>query len=104
MFALLFLLSLGANASGNSELLKARDAQDRAALARIASERSMDAEKAPNDAAAQYTAAFAQSTPAEIAAELRDKDLARTASDAGIPQAERAVSIDPKPSEYHRIY
>jgi tetratricopeptide (TPR) repeat protein len=104
MPVLLLVLWLGAEAPGGGELLKARDAQDRAALARIASQRSEAAEKAPSDGAAHYHAAFAQSTLAEVAAELRDKDVARKASDAGIAEAERAVSIDPKRSEYHRIH
>ena len=104
MSVLLFLLWLGADLSANRDLLTARDAQDRAALARIASQRLEAAEKAPNDAATHYQAALAQSTLAEVAAELRDKDLGRKASDAGIAEAERAVSIDPKRSEYHRIH
>ena len=109
MCALLLLLWLGVNVLGanvpaNTDLWKARDDQDRAALARIAAQRSSAAEKAPADAAAQYQAALAQSTLAEIATELRDKDLARKASDAGIAAAERAVGLDPKRSEYHRIH
>jgi tetratricopeptide (TPR) repeat protein len=104
MSALLLLLWLGADAPGSRELLKARDAQDRAALTRIAQQRSAAAAKATNDAAANYAAAFAQSTLAEVASELRDRDLARKATEAGISAAERAVAIDTKRSEYHRIH
>jgi tetratricopeptide (TPR) repeat protein len=104
MSALLFLLWLGADAPGNADLFKARDAQDRAALTRIAAQRSLAAGNASADAATHYRAALAQSTLAEVASELRDKDLARKASDAGMEAAERAVGLDPKRSEYHRIH
>src|SRR5262249_43311889 len=41
---------------------------------------------------------------AEVAAELRDKDHARLAAEAGMKAADRAVSLKPDNSEYHRIY
>jgi len=104
MTALLFLLWLGGEAPGNHDLFTARDAQDRAVLTRIAQQRSFAAEKALNNAVAHYRAALAHSTLAEVASELRDKDLARKASEAGIAEAERAVALDSKSSEYHRIH
>lgn len=103
MSALLLLLWLGADAPANRDLLKARDAQDRVALGKIAQQRSAAAEKSPNNAPANYRAAFAQSTLAEVASEVRDRDLARKASNAGLTAAERAVNANPKNAEYHRI-
>ncbi|MEQ1946656.1 MAG: tetratricopeptide repeat protein [Bryobacteraceae bacterium] len=103
MSALMLLLWLGADAPANRELLRARDAQDRAALTRIAQQRTNAAAKSPA-AATHYAAALAQSTLAEVAAELRDRDLARKASSDGITEAERAVTADPKSAEYHRIH
>lgn len=103
MSAFLFLLWFGAGAPANGDLLKARNIQDRAVLTRIAGELSLAAQKNSADAAAQYRAAFAQSTLAEVASELRDKDLARSASNAGLGAAERAVKLDPTSAEYHRI-
>ena len=84
---------------------KARDSQDQGALQRMASQASARAEKEEGDAAAQYTAALAQSTLAEVAMELRDKEiLARVASEAGMKTAERATTLKPESSEYHRIF
>lgn len=106
MAGILYLLWLGASYGGviDAQLLKARDAQDRAALERIASQASARAEKETNDAAAQYKAAFAESTLAEVAMEIRDKNLARNATDAGMQSAQRAVALKPDVAEYHRVY
>jgi len=86
------------------DLEKARDAQDRAALDRLASQAAADADKRPNDASAQYQAALANSLFAEVSIELRDKNQAHTAAEAGIKAAERALALQPDRSEYHRIY
>ncbi len=106
MLGFFYLLWLGASYGGaiDAELLKARNAQDQAALERIASQASGRADKELNDAAAQYRAAFAESTLAEVAMEVRNKDLARNATDAGMKTAERAVTLKPEVAEYHRIY
>ena len=85
------------------DLLHARDKQDRATLDRLAAERLESARANPNDPAAQYAAALAQSYVAEVAQELHDKPRATSAADAGIPLAERAVSLQPNSSEYNRV-
>ncbi len=101
----LVLISLffAANGWDNQELLKARDAQDRAALDKIAGDLRAAAEKDPKDAAAQYRVAVAESYLAEVAIEMRDKAASRNAAQAGIDAAERAVNLKPDSPEYQRI-
>lgn len=84
-------------------LEQARDKQDRAALENAAKQFAAAAARQPGDAAAQYRLALAQSYVAEVATELRDKSGAKTAAESGIQAAERAVSLQPKVAEYHRI-
>lgn len=98
---LLFLLA--ASPPANPDLLKARDAQNRPQLEQIATQLSSLAERQQTDARAQYQAALAHSTLAEVATELRDKTQARNASEAGMKTAERAVALKPSEAEYHRI-
>ena len=106
MRSVLFLLSLGISyaAPNEAELMRARNAQDQAALARMASQASARADKETGDASAQYGAALAQSTLAEVGMELRDKNLSRVATENGMRSAERAVSLKPEVAEYHRVY
>src|ERR1700694_596168 len=87
----------------DSELIKARDRQDRAAIEKIAGELRATAEKDPNDAAAQYRLALAESYSAEVAIEMRDKAAAKNAAQTGIDAAERAVNMKPDSPEYQRI-
>lgn len=87
----------------HADLLRARDAQDRVALARQAAELGAAAERQMQDAAAQYSAALAQSYLAEVALEQRDKTAGRSAAEAGIRAAERAVALNGGSAEYHRI-
>lgn len=82
---------------------KARDAQDRAALDRIASAAATQAESAATDARAQYLAALAESLRSEVAMEQRDKGAAGAAAEAGIRAAQRAVKLKPESGEYHRL-
>lgn len=82
---------------------KARDAQDRAALDRIAQAAEAEASAKQSDANLQYQAALAQFYRAEVAMELRDKNLSRSAAESGIRAAERALALNPKSAEYHRI-
>jgi tetratricopeptide (TPR) repeat protein len=103
MSGLLLFLLLAAAPPSNPDLQTARDAQDRARLAHIAAELSSTADKQPNDAPAQYQAALTNSTLAEVATEMRDKAQARTASEAGMKYAERAVALKANVAEYHRI-
>lgn len=99
----IFLLALAGIVSAG-ELEKARDAQDRAALDRFAAEATAKAQAQPNDAAAQYRAALANSYLAEVAIELRDKNAAHNAAESGIKAAERAISLNAGSAEYHRVY
>src|SRR5580704_13984692 len=99
MHKLLLLLCLG-----GAGLEKERNAQDRAALERMAAQFSAAAQKQPNDASAQYKLAIAESYVAEVAIEVRDKNQAHNAAEAGIKAAERAVSLKPDNAEYHRVY
>ncbi len=85
------------------ELEKARDAQDRAVLDRLAGQYSAAAQQKPNDADAHYRSALAQSYVAEVAIEVRDNQKAREAAETGIKAAERAVALNGSSSEYHRI-
>jgi tetratricopeptide (TPR) repeat protein len=86
-----------------SDLEKARDLEDRPALERMSAELSAAAQKATENADAQYLAALGSSYLAEVLLELRDKAAAEHAARAGIPAAERAVALKPDSSEYHRI-
>jgi tetratricopeptide (TPR) repeat protein len=84
-------------------LENARDRQDRPALEKQISELAAAAQKAPHDAEAQYRVALASSYLAEIALELHDKSKAEHAAEAGIEAAERAIAINGKNAEYHRV-
>lgn len=92
-----------AGAASMTELDKARDRQDRAVLDRLAGEFAAAAEKSPRDAAAQYHAAVAHSYVAEVAIEVRDRNRAKDAAEAGIGIAQRAVALEPRNAEYHRV-
>jgi tetratricopeptide (TPR) repeat protein len=80
---------------------KAHDAQDRAALDRIAADAQAKAKD--TDAASLYRAALAQHLRAEVAMEQRDKRASAGAAEAGIELARRAVAAQPKNGEYHRL-
>ena len=88
-FALVLPLLLAANGL-TADLESARDRQDRASLEKRVGELSDAATKNPNDAAAQYQFALAESYLAEVALELKDKNLAKTAAETGIKAAETA--------------
>lgn len=90
-------------AIGTMDLQTARDRQDRAALERMIAELHAVADKQPNDAAAQYRLALAQSFAAEVAIETRDKARGRDLAEAGMKAAEKAVALNPNSSEYHRM-
>jgi superkiller protein 3 len=87
----------------DSDLLKARDHQDRAGLEKIVAEWRAGADKQPNDAAAQYRLALAESYSAEVAIEMHDKTAAKNAAQAGMDAASKAVSMKPDSGEYQRI-
>jgi tetratricopeptide (TPR) repeat protein len=99
-----FLLLLLFNAAaGGSDLEKARDAQDRPALDRLASQLNSAAQGKSNDASAQYKLALAESYVAEVAIEVRDKNAAHAAAEAGIDAAKKAVALKADSAEYHRL-
>ncbi len=102
MLGLILLLLFNA-AAGASDLEKARDAQDRAALDRFASQFAAAAQGKSNDAAAQYKLALAESYLAEVAIEVRDKNAAHSAAEAGIDAAKKAVALKGDSAEYHRL-
>lgn len=103
MHSVFLFLFLAASPQWDSDVQKARDAQDRARLERLSAELAGAADKQTTDAQAQYRAALANATLAEVAAELRDKGQARSATEAGIRYAERAVALKATSAEYHRI-
>jgi tetratricopeptide (TPR) repeat protein len=97
------LLMAGFLAGTLSPLETARDAQDRAALARLVNEAAGAAAKAPKDAAAQYRMALASSYLAEVEIETHDKKAAHEIAVRGIQAAERAVALQPNDAEGYRI-
>jgi tetratricopeptide (TPR) repeat protein len=97
------LLLLFNAAAGGSDLEKARDAQDRPALDRFAAQFATAAQSKASDAAAQYKLALAESYVAEVAIEVRDKNAAHNAAEAGIDAAKKAVAINGNSAEYHRL-
>jgi tetratricopeptide (TPR) repeat protein len=90
-------------AFNTAELDKARDAQNRGALERMASQFSAAADKQPNDVQAQYSLALTDSYLAEVAMETGDKNAARAAAEAGMKAAERTTALKPAVAEYHRV-
>jgi tetratricopeptide (TPR) repeat protein len=74
----------------------ARDAQDRDALKKQITALQDAASKSPKSLDAQFRLALAHSYLAEVALELRDRNEARAAAEAGIPVAERAVGLNAK--------
>jgi tetratricopeptide (TPR) repeat protein len=86
-----------------ADLERARDRQDRASLEAGIRELAAAARKNPGDARAYYRLALAGSYLSEVALELRDKQLARSAAEEGIRAAERAVALETGVAEHHRI-
>jgi tetratricopeptide (TPR) repeat protein len=99
----LYILVAGGFAVCAADLEKLRDLEDRAGLERSLAELSSAADKAPNDAAAQYRLALGSSYLAEILLELRDNAAAAHAAKTGIKAAESAVALKPDKSDYYRI-
>lgn len=90
-------------AAWESDLLKARDRQDRDGLQKMISGLQAAADKVPKDAIAQYRVALANSYLGEICLELKDKAGAEKAADAGSHAAQAAIALDPKNAEYYRV-
>jgi len=94
---------LGCAAASGANLQSARDRQDREALQSAVAELAEAARGKPDDAAAQYRLALAESYLAQVLLERGDKPGAERAAEAGIPAAERAVSLQGNAAENHRI-
>jgi len=100
---ILFLTAIVGAAADDADLIKARDHQDRSALEKLASDARTAADKQPNDPAAQYRLALAQSYAAEVAIEMRDKAAAKNDAQAGMDAAGKAVNLKPDSAEYQRV-
>ncbi|HEY1205865.1 MAG: hypothetical protein ABSH46_02265 [Bryobacteraceae bacterium] len=96
-------LAVAALAWGADPLQDARNRQDRDYIRWAMTQADAAARKNPKDAAAQYRLAVVQSVRAEVALEVHDKELAKTAAEEGIGAAGRAVDLQPRVAEYHRI-
>jgi tetratricopeptide (TPR) repeat protein len=103
LFTVTLALASMALTAPADDLRSARDRQDRAALEQAVREAAGAAAKLPKDAGAQFRLAEAESYLAEVELELHDKPGAKTAAEAGIHAAERAVELQPKAAEHHRI-
>jgi len=86
-----------------SPLEVARDKQDRATLTQLVAQASGGADKAPNDAEAQYRAALANCYLAEVTIELHDRKTGRQIAEQGIRFAEKTVAMKPGNAEYYRL-
>jgi tetratricopeptide (TPR) repeat protein len=103
---ILFLMTTALRAAApawDSDLLKARDRQDREGLQKMIAGLQVAADKAPKDFNAQYRVALANSYLGEICLELKDKGGAERAADAGSHAAQAAIALDPKNAEYYRV-
>jgi tetratricopeptide (TPR) repeat protein len=99
----LLLVVFTLSAAASQQLRQARDKQDVAALEKIVAALAANAQKSPEDAAAQYQLALAQSYLAEVNLELRLRNEAKSAAENGIRAAEKAVALNSANAEYHRI-
>ena len=95
--------SVTALSADDTDLVRARDHQDRSALEKLAAGSRAMADKQPNDAAANYRYALAESYSAEVAIEQHDKNGARNAAQSGMDAASKAVNLKPDSSEYQRL-
>ena len=99
----LLLSSPGFAAAEKDSLDKLLDKQDRAGLEQAAAGLHTAAEKTPGDATAWYRAGLAYSYAADVAMEMRDKNISEKFARSGIRDAEQAVNLQPNNAEYHRL-
>jgi len=90
-------------AAAADDLTQLRDRQDRKGLEGRAAGLQAAAEKKPGDANAWYRGALAYSYAAEVAMEMGDKGGSKRSAEAGVAMAERAIGINGRNAEYHRI-
>ncbi len=86
-----------------SDLKSARDRQDRAALDKLSAAAAAQVQAKPEDARTLTLAAVTENVRAEVLLELRDRNAARGAAEAGIRHAEKLVQIQPGSGEAHRL-
>jgi tetratricopeptide (TPR) repeat protein len=86
-----------------TDLQKARDRQDLAALDGMIAELKSAAGAAPRSAEPQYRLALAYSYAAEVAMELHDKRKSESYAEAGMDPARKAVEQNGGNAEYHRL-
>ena len=85
------------------DLDKLRDRQDRPGWTRAPRRCRLPRRKRPNDPNGWYRAAIAYSYVAEVAMELRDKNGAQRAAEAGAADAEKAIALNGKIADYYRV-
>jgi tetratricopeptide (TPR) repeat protein len=90
-------------AAASDDVAKLRDKQDRASLDAAASTLQAAAAKTPNDANGWYRAAIAYSYVAEVAMELKDKNAAQKAAEAGAADADKAIALNANNADYYRV-
>jgi Flp pilus assembly protein TadD len=90
-------------AAAPAGLETARDRQDRATLQQMVGQLAAAAEKAPSDHTAQFQLAQGCSYLAEVMIEQRERKPARPVAEQGIKAAEKAVALQPKSAESHRV-
>lgn len=88
-------------ALGGDDLTKARDAQDRPSLEKQV--QALRGAVKPSDPQSLYRLALAESYLAEVAQELRDKNAAKSAAEAGMDPIKKAIALKPDMAEYHRL-
>lgn len=96
-FTLLFvLLAATAGTDSSSEMRRARNRQDRAALDQLIG-------KLKGQSDGNYDLALAYSYAAEVAMEQRDKRKAQDYAESGIPIAQKAIEQNPNDAKAHRV-
>lgn len=90
-----------ATATGQADLQRARDTQDRGGLDRAISE--LQPAAASNQPQGLYALSTGYSYAAEVAIEVKDKAKAETYAEAGIDAMKKAIAAQPNNAEYHRL-
>jgi len=98
----LFMLPLYLGAA-TDELVLLRDHQDRKALESRAAALQAAAAKKPGDPEGWYRGAVAYSYAAEVAMESGDKGGSKRSAEAGVAMADKAIDLNARNAEYHRI-
>jgi tetratricopeptide (TPR) repeat protein len=101
-FLVAFLLLASPSLPLPPDLKTARDTQDRATLDKLSAEAGAQVQSKP-DVRTLTRAAMTENVRAEVLLELRDRNAARGAAEAGIQHAEKLVQAQPKSAEAHRL-